>query len=309
MDKNFKITLQILQVLDRFRQLQFAFNFPSSPVTRPTVYNAKEISRKKFHLFGKLCKIRLAKFQFSFNFPSLMWVTYDGYNHGVAWRRSWFRRVVWWGSLPWNIGEGCKSPLIFTDKMTLFLAHTLFPELLYLQELPFVPGAQNKMYKFLDIVALMKGNRAKHLEFTASIWSSEIAQRLTFFNLKSCTSKWQFVTRQLKRTTETFAIIRLLQTWRSVAILAFRRHVCDTCSYLLQNLRKRIEFCRNACVRCSPALQWCWMRQISRTGAAQNWCSDKYLETREVEIFLFRRVQIVPRNRDNTFIRKFIASV
>ena len=26
----------------------------------------------------------------------------------------------------------------------------------------------------------------KHLEFTATIWSSEIPLRLTFFNLKSC---------------------------------------------------------------------------------------------------------------------------
>ena len=25
----------------------------------------------------------------------------------------------------------------------------------------------------------------KHLEFTATVWSSEIAQRLTFFNLRS----------------------------------------------------------------------------------------------------------------------------
>ena len=47
--------------------------------------------------------------------------------------------------------------------MTLFLAHTLFPELLYLQDLPFVPGVHKKIYKFLDNVALMKGNRAKAL--------------------------------------------------------------------------------------------------------------------------------------------------
>ena len=39
----------------------------------------------------------------------------------------------------------------------------LLSELLYLQELPFDPGVHNKMYKFLDIVALMKGNRAKAL--------------------------------------------------------------------------------------------------------------------------------------------------
>ena len=144
-----------------FRQLPFAFNFPSSPVTRPTVYNAKVISqKKKIHLFGKF---RVAKFQFALNFSSLMWVTYDGYNHGFARRRSWFRQAVWWGSLLWNIEEGCKSPLILTDKMTLFPAHTLFPELLYFQDLPFVSGAHNKMHKFLEIVALMRGNRAKAL--------------------------------------------------------------------------------------------------------------------------------------------------
>ena len=44
--------------------------------------------------------------------------------------------------------------------MKLFLAHTLFQEVVYLQELPFVPGAHNKMDKFLDIVAVKKGNRA-----------------------------------------------------------------------------------------------------------------------------------------------------
>ena len=43
----------------------------------------------------------------------------------------------------------------------------------------------------------------KHLEFTATIWSSEIAPRLTFFNLRS--SKRQMTIRQLKRTTESFA--------------------------------------------------------------------------------------------------------
>ena len=37
--------------------------------------------------------------------------------------------------------------------MKLFLVHTLFPELLYLQELPFVSGVHNKMDKLLDIVA------------------------------------------------------------------------------------------------------------------------------------------------------------
>ena len=89
--------------------------------------------------------------------------------------------------------------------------------------------------------------------------------------------KWlgQFMIRQLKRTTESFAKNTFaIKTWRSVAILALRRHGCDTCSYLLPNLRKRIKFCRKACERCernvckySRTLQWCWMRQMSRTGA------------------------------------------
>ena len=72
--------------------------------------------------------------------------------------------------------------------MTLFLAHTWFPELFYLQELPFVPGVHNNMHKFLHIVDLMKGNRAKALGIycPATIWFSVIALRLTFFNLKSC---------------------------------------------------------------------------------------------------------------------------
>ena len=62
-----------------------------------------------------------------------------------------------------EVSETSKKAAAFTDKMTLFLAQTLFPELLYLQEFPFVPGVYNKIYKFLDIVALMKGNRAKAL--------------------------------------------------------------------------------------------------------------------------------------------------
>ena len=35
------------------------------------------------------------------------------------------------------------------------------PELLYFQELPFIPGTDNKTYKILDAVALMKKNHAK----------------------------------------------------------------------------------------------------------------------------------------------------
>ena len=140
-------------------RLQFSF----VTLWGPTVYNAKENLRKKIHLLRKLCKIQVAKFQFAFNFPLLIWVTYDSYNHRVTWRRSCFRHVVWLGSLLWNIEEGCKLQLTFTDKMTLFLAHTLFPKLLYLQELPFVAGAHNKMYKILDIVASIKGNSAKAL--------------------------------------------------------------------------------------------------------------------------------------------------
>ena len=65
--------------------------------------------------------------------------------------------------------------------MKLFLAHTLFQELLYLQILPFVPGSHNKMDKFLDIVALKKGNCANAFgtcwQVAATIWSSEIGPR------------------------------------------------------------------------------------------------------------------------------------
>ena len=59
--------------------------------------------------------------------------------------------------------QNLQVAVIFADKMKLLLAHTLFPELFYLQELPFVPGAHNKMDKFLEIVAFKKGNRAKEL--------------------------------------------------------------------------------------------------------------------------------------------------
>ena len=51
----------------KFRQLQFAFNFPSSPVTRPTVYNAKEISRKKFIFLEHFAKFELQ----NSNLPSI----------------------------------------------------------------------------------------------------------------------------------------------------------------------------------------------------------------------------------------------
>ena len=47
--------------------------------------------------------------------------------------------------------------------MKLFLAHTLSPELLNLQEMPFVPGAHNKMDKFLNIVTFKKGMYCHHL--------------------------------------------------------------------------------------------------------------------------------------------------
>ena len=145
--------------------------------------------RKKLHLLGKLCKIRVTKFQFAFNFPSLMWVPYDVYNHGVARRRSWFRQAVLWGRLLWNIEEGCKSQLIFADKVTLFLAHNSFRSCSTFRNCLLFPERTQRTMKwtiFLTLLPKWREIGQMHLEFTATSWSSEIAQRLTFFNLKSC---------------------------------------------------------------------------------------------------------------------------
>ena len=49
-----------------------------------------------------------------------------------------------------SVSETSKKAAAFTDKMTLFLAHTLFQELsYYFQELPFVSGAHNKCTSLL----------------------------------------------------------------------------------------------------------------------------------------------------------------
>ena len=70
--------LQVQNIrLNKFKKLQFAFNFPSSPVKRPTVYNAKEISPKKKSSFWKTlqnssCKIPIC-LQFSFAHVSHVW--------------------------------------------------------------------------------------------------------------------------------------------------------------------------------------------------------------------------------------------
>ena len=289
-------------------RLQFSF----VTLWGPTVYNAKENLRKKIHLLRKLCKIQVAKFQFAFNFPLLIWVTYDSYNHRVTWRRSCFRHVVWLGSLLWNIEEGCKLQLTFTDKMTLFLAHTLFPKLLYLRNCLLFLEHTIKCTSFLTLLPQWREIMQKHFEFNAAIWSSEIASRFTFFNLKSC--KWQ-MTIYGKATEEDNGNVcnkyvcykpdALWPYWRSVGTFAIHD---ITCSYLLQNLGKRIKFCRNTCERCewnvceySPALQWCCIERISRTGAVH--FEQQVLGNKK------SRVQITLRNRDNTFIRKFIAAV
>ena len=60
----------------------------------------------------------------------------------------------------------------------------LFPELLYFQELPSVPGVHNEMYKFLDTVALMKGNQAKALGIYCLVqWD---CSEVDIFQLENC---------------------------------------------------------------------------------------------------------------------------
>ena len=71
----------------------------------------------------------------------------------------------------------------------------------------------------------------KHLEFTVTIWSSEIAPRVTFFNLKSCKRKMTVYDTEEDDRNDCNKYVcyksdALWPYWRSVGTFAIHVAIC-----------------------------------------------------------------------------------